>query len=176
MSALLSPEFAITGSRQGATAIIELHGELDLAATAHVFAEFDKRLAPDSAAVIVDLRQLLFMDVCGMRALIVLGTSCEEQGRRFVLVRGHPAVHRLLARCERTFELVDSVAQALELTGAGDRSLTATTTQGRARSAPDFADHRTGALVDDEAKRTMRSPQGASARRRTMRALAVPPR
>jgi anti-sigma B factor antagonist len=123
---------------------MELHGELDLAVAAHVFAEFDTLLATDPAAVIVDLRELSFMDVCGVRVLIALRTSCEEQGRRFVLVRGQPAIHRLLALCdlERTFELVDSAAQARELTGATDRSLGGTDTKLRARSASGFADYR----------------------------------
>jgi anti-sigma B factor antagonist len=152
MNAPLSTDFAITGSRQGAGATMELHGELDLAAAAHVFAEFDTLLATDPAAVIVDLRELSFTDVSGIRALIALRTICEEQGRRFVLVRGQPAVHRLLALCdlERTFELVDSVAQARELTGATDRSLAGTDTKLRALSALGFAGYRrlTAAPID----------------------------
>lgn len=124
-------------------AYIRATREFDLAVAAQPLAEFDKLLAADPTVVILDLRDPSFIDARGMRVLIDLRTSCEEQGRRFVLVRGQRRVHRMLVLCNlvQAFEFVDSAAEAGELTGVADGLFAATDTEFRSRGALAFADH-----------------------------------
>lgn len=124
MRAPPSPRFATNSSRQGATARIELHGELDMAVEAQLVAEFQRLLASDPAVVVVDLRDVSFMDARGLRALFAMHSSCEQQGRRLMLVRGQRSVHRMLVLCNLTelFEFVDSASRPRELSDGGDGS------------------------------------------------------
>jgi anti-sigma B factor antagonist len=116
----LSAQFASTTSRQDATAVIELHGELDIAVAAQLLAEFHRLLASDPPVVVVDLRDLSFMDARGLRTLIAMRTTCEQQGRRLMLIRGQRRVHRMLVLCNlvEMFEFVDAAGRPRELNAA----------------------------------------------------------
>ena len=52
--------------------------------------------ALDKPLVIVDLRELEFMDSTGLSVLVKAHQRAEEQGRRFGLVNGSQQVQRLL--------------------------------------------------------------------------------
>ena len=116
MTSSLTPQFAITSSRHGAAAIIELRGELDLAVETRLSDELCRVLAGDPRLVIIDLRGVSFMDARGIHTLISARIRCEEQGRRLLLIRGTRFVQRLLAICHQQLacEFVDSPAQALD--------------------------------------------------------------
>ena len=95
--------------------ILTLTGELDLAASPTLEQELSKAFGSDADLVMVDLRQLDFMDSTGLSVLVRAHHMAEENGRRFVLVNGSHQVQRLLALtgiAER-MTLVDSPDEAL---------------------------------------------------------------
>ncbi|MGA9859760.1 MAG: STAS domain-containing protein [Solirubrobacteraceae bacterium] len=85
--------------QSGATTILRLDGELDLATEPELDACLQHVLAGGAQSVAVDLRRLTFMDSSGIRAFISAERTCRERGVRFVLIRGSAAIDRLLALC-----------------------------------------------------------------------------
>jgi anti-sigma B factor antagonist len=82
-------------SADGAT-VIAVSGELDLASSPALQEELD-RVAADSALLIIDLRELDFMDSTGLSVLVRAHQRAEEQGRRLAMVKGPQQVQRLLS-------------------------------------------------------------------------------
>ena len=89
-------------------------GELDIA-TAPQLADALSEAARGSAAVILDLNELMFMDSSGLHAILSAHTRLNEAGCRLVLVA---ACHQV----QRVFE-VTGTEQALEFASAPDRVL-----------------------------------------------------
>jgi anti-anti-sigma factor len=100
-----------------------LGGELDLA-TAHELPEA-AAAAAGRGGLVIDLRQLRFIDSTGLRALILVHRECEAGGRRLRLIPGPEAVQRL-------FELT-GVDKLLEFVTAPDGD---GVTSAQAASAP----------------------------------------
>ena len=89
---------------------IALRGELDLE-HAYSFDEELKRveaLEPD--CICLDLRELTFLDSCGLARLVAARRRAMKAGRRLVLVRGPAAVQRVfqLTAVDEAFEIVRS--------------------------------------------------------------------
>jgi anti-sigma B factor antagonist len=78
-------------------AVIAVSGELDLASSPQLEEELDRATASGAQLVVVDLRQLEFMDSTGLSVLIRAHRRAEEHGQRFALVRGSQQVQRLLS-------------------------------------------------------------------------------
>jgi anti-anti-sigma factor len=76
--------------------VIALSGELDLASSPALEEELAKVFNSDTHAVVIDLRQLDFMDSTGLSILVRAHHSATESRRRLALVKGSPQVHRLL--------------------------------------------------------------------------------
>jgi anti-anti-sigma factor len=93
---------------------VTLRGELDLE-HAYLFDE-ELRLVEERAPrrIVLDLRELLFVDSCGLARLLALRGRALRAGRRLVLVRGNAALQRLfaLAAVADLFEMVDDVPHA----------------------------------------------------------------
>src|SRR5262245_9509634 len=89
---LLPPEFGVV--RSGGS--VAVRGELDLAVEAQFTIAIDEALKVPAPALVVDLRELDFMDSCGIRCLVKAELACRAQGRRLVLVRPSAAVLRPL--------------------------------------------------------------------------------
>jgi anti-sigma B factor antagonist len=100
---------------------VALRGELDL----NYAYSFDEELRDVEDAqppcIVLDLRELTFMDSCGMGRLVAARRRARRAGRRLVLVRGGRAVQYLLALTggEEAFEIVGDVPPALRLSPAG---------------------------------------------------------
>jgi anti-anti-sigma factor len=69
-------------------------GELDLATTPQLEARIEQ-LRREGGAVILDLRNLLFIDSTGLRALLRARELCAERQCDFFLIPGPPGVQRL---------------------------------------------------------------------------------
>src|SRR6185312_1811602 len=88
-----------------------LRGELDLA---HAYT-FDEELrtveATRPSTVVIDLRELTFLDSCGLARLLAARRRARRLGHRLLLVRGSAAVQRLfvLAAVDEAFEMVSDV-------------------------------------------------------------------
>jgi anti-sigma B factor antagonist len=76
--------------------VIAVSGELDLASAPALDAELDSATTSGCAVVIVDLRQLEFMDSTGLSILVKAHQRAVDDGRELVLVKGPQQVQRLL--------------------------------------------------------------------------------
>lgn len=101
------PRFELDTTAFGPVALVTLRGELDMLATAQLEAALEC-LSDDVIAV--DLRDLLFLDSAGLRALILARDRLEVEDRRLVLVRGCRAVQRVfeITRMTDRMEFVDA--------------------------------------------------------------------
>jgi anti-anti-sigma factor len=80
-------------------------GDLDIL-TAPQFAEALDRVEGD---VVIDLRDVTFLDGRGLRLILDRSARAREHGRTLSVVRGGPAVHRVfeLTRADRTVHMVE---------------------------------------------------------------------
>ena len=108
------PEFRILTRRDGDTVTVELFGELDMATAPELDAEFDRvREGPGIRLVVVDLRNLAFLDSTGLETILRLDARSGEDGFEVALVRGPRAVERLFAvmQLDRRLRIVDDPAE-----------------------------------------------------------------
>jgi anti-anti-sigma factor len=106
------PRLSLQTSLAGRTAVIALAGELDIAGAAAL----ERELAGlDAGAVVVDLRELGFIDSSGLRALAVAAQRAKHAGHRFALVPGAAQVMRVFD-VTRMRERLDFVADPGEVT------------------------------------------------------------
>ena len=87
---------------------ISLRGELDLE-HAYTFDEELRRIEDsDVTCICLDLRELTFLDSCGLARLVAARRRARKAGRRLVLVRGSAAVQRVfqLTAVDEAFEIV----------------------------------------------------------------------
>jgi anti-anti-sigma factor len=89
-------EFRVEVRSEGRSALIVVSGELDLASGPALEDELARVLASRVELVVLDLRELEFMDSTGLSILVKANQRAVDEGRRFGLVRGSPQVQRLL--------------------------------------------------------------------------------
>lgn len=108
---LLSFSTTVTGE----VAVIALTGELDVAGAGLLENEL-RRVAADHdvRGLVLDLRELDFMDSTGLRLLVLADDRARTEGRAFTLVRGKPDVHRVLeiTRMTDRLTIVDDPSEA----------------------------------------------------------------
>ena len=83
---------------------LSLRGELDLCSVNEVPRD-DYSSRPDLTTVLVDLGELTFCDLAGIRALLTFRRIHEAQGRSVAVVRANPFVWRLMCLCGVTDRL-----------------------------------------------------------------------
>jgi anti-anti-sigma factor len=96
--------------------VIGVRGELDLASSPALEQELERGAAATAEVVIVDLRNLEFMDSTGLSVLVRAHQRATENGQRFGVVRGPQQVQRLLS--------LTGVADRLNLADSPDELLT----------------------------------------------------
>jgi anti-anti-sigma factor len=89
-------QFRVEVRSEGSAAVIVVSGELDLASGPALENELARVSASGAELVVLDLRELQFMDSTGLSILVKANQRAVEEGRRFGLVRGSPQVQRLL--------------------------------------------------------------------------------
>src|SRR4051794_26125865 len=75
---------------------VHLKGELDLAAHDAFLEALDEAESAHAPLVIVDMRELRFIDSCGIRALLVAVDHAKRNNHRVVFTPGTPVVERTL--------------------------------------------------------------------------------
>ena len=93
----MQSHFRLEVRRQGAATVISVSGELDLASSPALQEELDRAAGSDSQMLIIDLRELDFMDSTGLSVLVRAHQRIEEQGRQLAMVKGPQQVQRLLS-------------------------------------------------------------------------------
>jgi anti-anti-sigma factor len=100
--------FRVEVRNADATTVISVSGELDLASSPALEEELERVSQSDAQLVVIDLRNLEFMDSTGLSVLVRAHQRAEENGRRLGLVNGSQQVQRLLT--------LTGVAERLTLT------------------------------------------------------------
>jgi anti-anti-sigma factor len=83
-------------SEERDTAIVALEGEIDLASVPEAERLIAAAEAGSPGRLVIDLREVTFMDSSGLRVLLTANRRAGEAGRGFALVRGGDTVNRLL--------------------------------------------------------------------------------
>jgi len=102
----------LTTETAGETVRLALTGELDIAGATRVERELERIERDAPATLVLDLRQLAFMDSTGLRVIVAADSRAREQGRRLVVVRGSDTVQRIIemTRLDGRLEIVDDPA------------------------------------------------------------------
>ena len=87
-------------TRDGDAHVVELSGELDLAGADLLEGELLRVEASDAQQIVVDLRELEFIDSTGLRLVYMAHARTRHDGARLTIRRGPARVHRI-------FELTD---------------------------------------------------------------------
>jgi anti-sigma B factor antagonist len=88
--------FRVEVRSEDGTTVISVGGELDLASSPALEEELERVAQSDAQMIVVDLRNLEFMDSTGLSVLVRAHQRAEENGRRLGLVNGSQQVQRLL--------------------------------------------------------------------------------
>ncbi len=96
-SRTVQSHFRLEVRNEGRSTVISVSGELDLASSPALQEELDRVAASDSQMLIIDLRELDFMDSTGLSVLVRAHQRIEEQGRQLAMVKGPQQVQRLLS-------------------------------------------------------------------------------
>jgi anti-sigma B factor antagonist len=83
-------------SEERETIVVALEGEIDLAAAPAAERRIADAEERGPGRLVIDLREVTFMDSSGLRVLLTAHRRAEEAGRAFALVKGGEAVERLL--------------------------------------------------------------------------------
>jgi anti-anti-sigma factor len=78
---------------------LRLRGELDIASRPAFDATLPHICTDKTAAVVLDLSELTFLDCTGMQAILAGQRLCQEHGCEFLLVPGTAQVQRVFAIC-----------------------------------------------------------------------------
>jgi anti-sigma B factor antagonist len=89
--------FSVEAHEEDRAVVIGVSGELDLASSPMLEHELERGAAAKAELVIIDLRQLEFMDSTGLSVLVRAHQRAGENGQRFGVVRGPQQVQRLLS-------------------------------------------------------------------------------
>ena len=81
----------------GDIAVLHLDGELDLASVPLFQAELDSAAVGGAAKLLIDLRDLQFIDSTGLRTIFSAQANASERGQEFAVTHGSEPVRRLLA-------------------------------------------------------------------------------
>ena len=103
------PWFSCRRSDCASTVRLSVSGELDIATAPQLDHALGCAQADDAALVILDLRELEFMDSSGAHLTVAASGSAHQAGDRLVVVRGPVQVERIFALVglDRQLELVD---------------------------------------------------------------------
>lgn len=104
----MSPFEIITEEGEGQTRMA-LVGELDIASAPQFEEGLEKVEAGAPDVLVLDLRKVEFIDSTGLRAVIAADERARSAGRRFVIIRGTPAVERVLSvtQLDQRLDIVD---------------------------------------------------------------------
>jgi anti-anti-sigma factor len=89
----LAPPFACFWTKGGLNACwVQVAGELDIETSPQLEQTLGE---PRAHLVVLDLRELVFMDSSGVHTIVNASARARQLGRRLVLLRGPPSVDRV---------------------------------------------------------------------------------
>ena len=95
--------------------VVVLDGELDMATAPRLQSAIDEAALAPTASVVLDLRELQFIDSTGLRVILAALQASRERGQEFAVTRGSAQVERLLSitGVAEHLRAIDSPEQAL---------------------------------------------------------------
>ena len=115
----MNSDFSVEVRNEGDAWVVGASGELDLRTSPELEERLDHVWQAGAELVILDLRQIEFMDSTGLRVLLAAHQRAHETGRRFALVRGADQVERVLT-LTGVRDLLTVVDAPEELLAAGE--------------------------------------------------------
>jgi anti-sigma B factor antagonist len=112
----MQSDFAVESRSIGAATVLILTGELDLVSGPRLAEALRRVEDSDAELLVLDLRELEFMDSTGLHLLVKAQQMAERSGRRLALVRGGEQVQRLLSLTglAELLTIVDAPEELLE--------------------------------------------------------------
>lgn len=89
-----SSQLSLEVRREGASAVVSARGDIDLSTLAKATAALDGARA-GARSLILDLREVGFMDTSGLRLIIEEQRRAAATGYRFAVIQGSSRVQRL---------------------------------------------------------------------------------
>ena len=114
----MQPNFRVEASSEDGDPLLRVSGELDLASSPALEQELDRAVAQSPTLIIIDLRELEFIDSTGLSVLIRAHQRAQEGGHRLGIVNGSRQVRRLLT-LTGVAERLTIVEQPEDLKAAG---------------------------------------------------------
>jgi anti-anti-sigma factor len=93
----MQANFRVEVRSENGARLLSVAGELDLASSPTLEQELERVLADGPGLVIIDLRELEFIDSTGLSVLIRAHNRAQETGHRLGVVNGSRQVRRLLS-------------------------------------------------------------------------------
>jgi anti-sigma B factor antagonist len=109
-------QFRVDVRTEGQAAVIVVRGELDLASSPALEEQLEQLWGSETKLLVIDLRELEFMDSTGLSIIVNAHQRLAEDGRELSLVRGPQQVQRLLdlTGVAERLRLVDSPEELLD--------------------------------------------------------------
>jgi anti-sigma B factor antagonist len=103
-------DFRVDVRTEGQATIVVVSGELDLASSPELQEQLDRVWESNPELLVIDLRQLEFMDSTGLSIIVAAHQRLAEKGRSLSVVKGSAQVQRLLdlTGVAERLQLVDS--------------------------------------------------------------------
>jgi anti-anti-sigma factor len=111
----MTDEFTVEAVTEGRAVRLALGGELDLACSAQLAEAITEHAHPGSA-IVLDLRELTFMDSTGLSVVINADNAARAEGWELAIIEGDGPVRRLFDLTD-TRSLLRFVATSDELDG-----------------------------------------------------------
>jgi anti-sigma B factor antagonist len=93
----MQSNFRVDVRSENGAPLLSVKGELDLASSPALEEEVERAVADAAPLIIIDLRELEFMDSTGLSVLIRAHQRTQERGHRLAIVNGSRQVRRLLS-------------------------------------------------------------------------------
>ncbi|MDA0184495.1 STAS domain-containing protein [Solirubrobacter phytolaccae] len=87
--------FTTEAKQVGKTTLVQVHGELDCSTVPSLEGQMDTVLRDGGGPVVLDLRELEFMDVSGLRLAVRLEARAQLHGQPFSMLEGDGQVARV---------------------------------------------------------------------------------
>lgn len=93
----VTEQLRIDSQHEHGRLVIRLDGELDMASAPLLQEALEQATPTATAALVLDLQQLRFMDSTGLRVILAAQERLRENGQELALTAGSSQVQRLLA-------------------------------------------------------------------------------
>jgi anti-anti-sigma factor len=86
----------VTTTDEGAAVVVTVHGEVDISTHEQLATALERAATPPARQIVVDLRDVSFLDSTGIRTLLIGWRQAEAQGMSLALRKPKPAVLKVL--------------------------------------------------------------------------------